>query len=222
MTVRIEITAETGADARLQMLDLIAPQRMTASGGLPAKEEIVAQLKATAATETPDPAPAATETPDPAPTEVITPPAETSAAPVGRLYGNAPEGKKRRTKAEIAVDEAIDAELIRTGQTLTAEIAEKAGADEILANLKTLPDKAGETPAADPVVKTPVAPEASAEPGVDPRDALRAIVGEIVKTMGVEKAKAEVPKALGVNLIGDLPDDADFPALEAKLHALLA
>jgi len=205
MTVHIHIEAKTGAEARAQMADLFGGPRLIVSpdlnvGDLSQPGQLILNEAAILGEKTVDPA---------AMTEVGEKIAETQAAAsaVERVRGQPSPGKARRTKAEIAEDDAAAA---------TGPLAIVSQTD-VTAEESNLVEDSPEVQAADAADEAAETAAAKVD-GKLTLDDVRNALGLYVGAFGMAAAQADGPvliaKVLGVEhnpaapkKISDLGDD---------------
>jgi len=196
MTVTIHIEANSAAEARAEMLDLL-------------------NSPSPAATPRPVAASAVSEMTT-GETDNAHEPAET---PInGHIYGQAEEGKARRNKEQMAEDEEI--ERLAALHKITGGL-DSAPASEVLKNLREM-----EAPVEDDAKANISTGEERKDPAQDEKPATRedmkAAMVKYVEAKGQVEAMEELPGIMGYKKQSEVPDDpAEFAKVIAKIEAAL-
>lgn len=197
MSISIVINTETAAEARAQMLELLGPIAMPISetAAQAFREAVFANnASAAASSELISSTVAVNDDAD-------VPITLTTSAVTTRVPGQPSPGKARRTKAEIAEDEA----------------AEKLAASQRVAAIKEDMKVATDSPEDAAQDAADEAAEAAATKTGLTHDDLRQAVGRYQKKFGMAAAVAGVPAILGCAML-EVPE-ADLAAAIAKIDA---
>ena len=172
-------------------------------------------------------APAPVEAPKPAPEVAEEPAEQLDGTPVGiRYHGQPSEGRKRRTKEEITLDEEASDLLEDVGLSvakLNAALDKAAGDwDAVMADLRAVVEGKDEEPA--PNISTGeerIDPEADGEEA-EPltHDDVREALGDYANKFGMPAATENGPKLMGASRISAIPDDQ--AALRKAVEAIRA
>ena len=214
MTLRVEVTIpedDIKAGAAAQYLE----RSMAAIGFSRGVSLPMPKAEAPAPAEAPQPAPEVAEEPDDTPT---------NEAPEIRYHGQPSEGRKRRTKEEITLDEEAAELLEDVGLSvakLNAALDKAAGDwDAVMADLrKAAADKTEDKPnISTGEERVDPAEEGDAEPLT--HDDVRNALGDYAAKFGMPAAQKNGPKLMGADKISAIPDDQ--AALRAAVDAIRA
>lgn len=135
-----------------------------------------------------------------------------------RQRGQPSPGKTRRTKAEIAEDEAADAAEAAAQKAAADADIQAETADDVKPSISTGESRVGPE---DPQDEADEAAETAANGGLAPIDELRRVVGDYQKKFGMPAAVALCQEGglIGCGIV-DLPED-DIPAAIANVRKAL-
>lgn len=219
MTMRIEVTIpedDIKAGAAAQYLE----RSMAAVGFSRGVSLPLPKAEAPAPAATPQPAPEVAEEPAQQATE------EDHIETVTiRYHGQPSEGRKRRTKEEIALDDEAEKLLEAVGLSvakLNGALDKAAGDwDVVMADLRAAADTKTEEPKANISTgeeRADPAEESSDEPLT--HDDVRNALGDYAAKFGMPAAQKNGPKFMGADKISAIPDDQD--ALRKAVDAIRA
>lgn len=134
-----------------------------------------------------------------------------------RVYGQAGEGRARRTKAEMAEDKEIDDLAAAVGVTA---LPDDRPAAELLADLKTKAESVKTVDTVEDVEIVDDGTEARTYTHTYTHDDVRDALGRYAAKFGMPEAQKHGPKLMGAAKISAIPDEQD--ALRAAVEGIEA